>query len=176
MKNIALVLLAIVLVSSIAVSGDMAKTGQWGVNSALGFSTVGPVGVQAVGFKFMATDNVAIRAGVGFSSFSPAGGGGSSSGYLFGAGFEYHMTAVGGVSPYLGIQAGYAGASIANNTGSNPTAFTVNGVYGGEYFFSSNFSLAGEVGIGYTSQGVSGAMNSTFGTGAANFIATWYLN
>ncbi len=182
MKNIALVLLAIVLVSSMAFSADIAKSGQWGVNTSLSIQTAG-VGFQSAGFKFMATDNIAIRAAVGFTS--QASGGTNSqttSGYGFGAGFEYHMAAVGGVTPYLGLQAAYAGTSYPNLPAgqSNPNSFTIAGVYGGEYFFSSNFSLAGEVGIGFNSfsTGVTGASaQTTFGTvGVAGLVATWYLN
>jgi hypothetical protein len=184
MKKIALVLLAMVLVSSIAISGDMAKSGQWGINTSLSIATPSSgLSVNAAGFKFMATDNVAVRASVGFTSFNSGGTNSTTtSGYSFAAGFEYHMTAIGGVSPYLGLQAGYGGASLPNLASgySNPNVFTVAGVYGGEYFFSSNFSLAGEVGIGFSSSN-SGYPNAsaqtTFGTvGVAGLVATWYLN
>jgi hypothetical protein len=182
MKNIAFVLLAIVLVSSIAISGDVAKSGQWGINTSLSLQTAG-VGFNSAGFKFMATDNIAIRAAVGFTSMNSGGTNSTTtSGYGFGAGFEYHMAAIGGVSPYLGLEAGYAGTSYPNLPSgmSNPNSFSLAGVYGGEYFFSSNFSLAGEVGIGFNSysSGVSGASAATtFGTiGVAGLTATWYLN
>lgn len=180
MKRFAIVLIAIIVMGSIAFSGDMAKQGQWGVQTAVGPTNLGSgLGLQSAGFKFMISDNSAIRAGLAFSSFSPGGGGNSQSEFGIGAGFEYHMTAVGGVSPYLGLQAGYDTYSPGGGANS-PNLFSVGGVYGGEYFFSSNFSMAGEVGIKFQSysSGASGASASTmFGTtGVASLIATWYLN
>src|SRR5258708_3904133 len=124
MKKIALVLIAIAIVSSAAIAGDMAKSGQWGIQSSLG---AGSGSSSTLGLKFMASENLAVRVEAGFESFSPGGGGSSTSGYGFGAGFEYHMTAVGGVSPYVGLGAGYVGVSLPNlPTGqSNPSQFNV---------------------------------------------------
>jgi len=180
MKKIAFVLIAIALISASALAGDMAKSGQWGVQTALGISKdLSELTAENLGVKFMASDNVAIRLMAGFSSYSPGGGGNSSSAYNFGGGFEYHMDSKGGnVSPYVGLQAGYSGVSIGGAT-SNPSAFGVQGVLGGEYFFSSNFSWGGEIGVGFASMssGVSGASSSSlFGTTSATMIATWYLN
>jgi hypothetical protein len=178
MKKIALVLMAIAIVSSAALAGDMAKSGQWGIQTSLGLAS----GTSStVGFKFMASENLAIRVEAGFNSFSPGGGGSSTSGYGFGAGFEYHMSAVGDVSPYVGLGVGYVGISLPNLPAgqSNPSQFNVSGFWGGEYFFSSNFSWAGQIGVTFssTSSGVSGASSSTnIGTGSATMIATWYLN
>ena len=177
MKRIALVLMAIVVVSAVAFSGDMAKQGAWGVQTSLGFASATGVGAVTTGWKFRVSDNMAVRAEVGFSSFSPAGGGGSSSGYGFGAGFEYHWnpSGMGNVSPYVGAGLGYGGSSAAGG-GTSPTSLTVGGFVGGEYFFSSNFSVAGQVGLGFNSAGVSGATNSTIGTMNAAGIWTWYLS
>jgi len=179
MKKIALVLMAIAIVSTAAMAGDMAKSGQWGVQTSLGS---GNGSTATVGLKFMASENLAIRVEAGFNSFSPGGSGSSSTtGYGFGAGFEYHMMAVGGVSPYVGLGAGYSGSSLPNLPAgqSNPNQFNVQGYWGGEYFFSSNFSWAGQIGLGFTStsSGISGASaSSNFGTTSAQFILTWYLN
>ena len=169
MKNIALILVAIVLVSSLALAGDMAKQGQWGVNTTLGTGSTG------AGFKFMVSENMAVRAGLAFASISPAGGGGSTSNYGIDAGLEFHQAAIGGVSPYFGVQVMYNGQSLPAPA-VNSTSIGVQGVYGGEYFFSSNFSWAGEAGIGFTSSGPSGATSTTIGTASASFILTWYLN
>ena len=178
MKKIALVLIAIAVVSTVAIAGDMAKSGQWGVQTSLGS---GNAFTSTVGLKFMASENFAVRVEVGFNSFSPGGGGSSTTTYGVGAGFEYHMTAVGGVSPYVGLGAGYSGLSFPNLPAgqSNPSVFNVQGYWGGEYFFSSNFSWAGQIGLGFTSvsSGVSGASAATnIGTASATFILSWYLN
>jgi len=187
MKKIALVLIAIALISSVAMAGDMAKSGQWGVQTSLG---AGSNNTATIGLKFMASENLAIRVEAGFGSVSPANGSGSTSDYGFGAGFEYHMTALGSVSPYVGIGAGYSGVSVSNQPAgqSNPAYFNVQGYWGGEYFFSSNFSWAGQIGIGYTGhtnqayQDPNDATktlygtDNTIGTTSATMILTWYLN
>src|SRR5262245_6773002 len=179
MKKIALVLMAIAIVSTAAFAGDMAKSGQWGVQTALSNQS------WTLGLKFMASENLAIRAEGGFESTTPAVPSGQTSSsttyYLFGAGFEYHMMAVGNVSPYVGLGGGYAGQSLPNLPAgqSNPNQWFVEGHWGGEYFFSSNFSWAGQIGLQYnsTSTGLSGYSSAnSFSTFNATMIATWYLN
>ena len=87
------------------------------------------------------------------------------------------MTAVGGVSPYVGLGAGYSGWSVSGAT-NNPSWFSVGGYWGGEYFFSSNFSWAGQLGVNFQSYSPGGAAPSqtNIGTCSATMIATWYLN
>ena len=70
--------------------------------------------------------------------------------YNLGAGFEYHFGGKGGVSPYAGAAISYSGESFSTGGNTN-SAFGVQLVFGGEYFFSDNFSWAGELGIGYGS-------------------------
>lgn|GEM_PF-1795026 len=191
MKQIALVLMAIAIVSASALAGDMAKSGQWGVQTSLGAASSPVQSTGTIGLKFMAAENVAVRVEVGLSSNSAAGGGSSTTGYAVGAGFEYHMTAVGGVSPYVGLQAGYASGSVpapaVGTAPPTPAAIAVTGVWGGEYFFSSNFSWGGEIGVGFASlsnqyTGLDAQGNPTYGssssigTGSATLILTWYLN
>src|SRR5258708_3007243 len=131
MKRIVLVLMAIAIVSSAALAGDMAKSGQWGIQTSLGAAT-GVSGTSfnssTVGLKFMASENLAIRVEAGVARISRGGGGSSSSAYDFGAGFEYHMTAVGNVSPYVGLGAGYSGVSLAGAQ-NNPSQFGVLGYW-----------------------------------------------
>src|SRR5712671_4935472 len=98
MKKIAFVLIAILIVSSVAMS-QMAKQGQWGIQTSLGGANSPVQSTSTIGAKFMASDNVAVRVEVGVSSVTPSGGS-ASTGYAIGAGFEYHMDAHGNVSPY----------------------------------------------------------------------------
>jgi len=179
MKKIALVLMAIAVLSAAAFAGDMAKSGQWGIQTSLSTSS------QTLGLKFMASENLAIRAEGGFQSSTPAVASGQTSSsttfYVFGAGFEYHMMGVGGVSPYVGLGGGYLGSSYPNLQApyTNPNAWFIEGHWGGEYFFSSNFSWAGQLGLKYTSasDGITGDSNAnSFNTFNATMIATWYLN
>jgi hypothetical protein len=186
MKNIALALMVIALLSTTGYAADMAKQGEWGIQTSLGVASSTILATSSVGFKFMVSHNVAIRAEAGFSTFSPAGGGGSTSGFEFGAGFEYHLTsAPGSVSPYLGLQAGFGGGSVSGG-GTTPSLIGANAVFGGEYFFSSNFSAAGEIGVGFSSltnqpaptpqDPTATGSSTTFGTRSVIFIVTWYMN
>ena len=186
MRRMALVVLSAVATISVAQAGDMARSGEWGIQSALSVGSSPVLATTAVGAKFMVSHAVAVRAEVGFQTVSPAGGGNSVTGYEFGAGFEYHLTsAPGNVSPYVGLQLGFGGGSTGGG-GNTPMRFGANAVFGGEYFFSSNFSAAGEIGIGFNSLSNQPAptiqdpnatgSTTTFGTGSAIFILTWYMN
>src|SRR5437899_2135263 len=101
MKKIALILIAIFVITALSFGGDMAKTGSWGVQTSLGVAngapgTSGFPSAPTVGMKFWASDNMAIRAEVGYASLSPASGGNSASAYNVGGAFEYHMAPVAG--------------------------------------------------------------------------------
>ena len=115
-----------------------------------------------------------MRAGVGILNVSS--GGGSFTLYSLGAGFEYHFGAgKGGVSPYAGAQLSYSGESISTG-GTTPSDFGLAAVVGGAYFFSNNFSWAGEARLGFDSATAAGVTTTTIGTfGFATFL-TWYLN
>lgn len=176
MMKVVFTLMLIVLVSSVGFSQSMAKSGQWGIQTSLGVASSPVAGANTVGFKFLASEDFAIRFEAGLASISPPGGGGSTTGFEVGAGFEYHLAGgMGNVSPYLGLQAGFGGGSVPGG-GTTPTSISVVGVFGGEYFFSSNFSWAGEIGLGFNSTGASGTTTTSIGTGSATLIATWYIN
>jgi len=181
MRRILLVLLAVVLIGSVASAQSMAKSGQWGIQTALGVGqSTAPLIVQNVGAKFFATDDIAIRVEAGLTSYSPPGGGNSTMGYAFGAGFEYHLADMGkgNVSPYVGLGVGYGGYSVSGGT-NLPANIIVQGFFGGEYFFSSNFSWAGQIGLGFQSQSNVGGTTSsasTIGTASGTMIFTWYMN
>lgn len=183
MKKLLLVLLAVALVGSVASAQMMAKTGQWGVQTSIGVATSPVLKTSTIGAKFIVSDQVGIRVEAGLTSFSVSGGAGSTTGYAIGAGFEYHLTGgKGNVSPYLGLQAGFGGGSVPTPAGgvapTTSSTFGIVGVFGGEYFFSSNFSWAGELGIGFasTSNFVGTNSASLFATGSVTNIFTWYIN
>jgi hypothetical protein len=177
MKRLSLALFALVIVGSLAFAEGSAKRGQFGIQTQLGLATSPVIGTSSFGAKYMVTDTIAIRAEVGLTSQSSNGA--SFTGYELGGGFEYHFGGKGGVSPYAGAQLGYAGGSTSAG-GSQPSEFILKGVFGGEYFFSTNFSLAGEIALGFDSQTGAGVTTTTFfteGAGAgASLIATWYIN
>lgn len=177
MKRLLLVLLAVVLLGSVASAQMMAKSGMWGIQTSLGFAFSPIAAAPTLGAKFVVSDDIAIRFEAGISSTSPPGGGGSTTGYAVGADFEYHLSGgKGNVSPYLGLGVGFGGGSVPGG-GTTPTALTVGGFFGGEYFFTTNFSAAGQIGVGFTTAGVSGATTTTIATaGVGAVVWTWYIN
>ena len=171
MKRLFLVVLAVVLVGSFAFADVSAKAGQLGLQSGLIFTGSGNAG--AVGAKYMITDTIGARAGLGLSISSS---GGSSTTYFdLGGGVEFHFGGKGGVSPYAGAELNYSGE--AHSTGATaPSEFGMYAMFGGEYFFSSNFSWAGEARLGFDSRTSSGSTTTKFGSfGFATFL-TWYIN
>jgi hypothetical protein len=106
---------------------------------------------------------------------SISSGGASTTLFDLGVGFEYHFGGKGGVSPYAGAQISYSGASVPAG-GTAPSQYGIDAVFGGEYFFSSNFSWAGEARFGVVSDSTAGVKTTYIGTlGFAAFL-TWYIN
>jgi hypothetical protein len=174
MKKILLVILAVVLVSSLTFAEGEAKSGQFGLQTGLIFTGVGLNFNIDIGAKYIVTDNIALRAGLGLMNISS--GGDSTTFYDLGAGFEYHFGGKGGVSPYVGAALSYSGASSSAG-GDTPSEFGLDAVFGGEYFFSSNFSWAGEARLGFVfDDDGAGTKTNFIGTlGFATFL-TWYIN
>jgi hypothetical protein len=171
MKKLVLVILAIVVVSSSAFAEGAPTPGQLGLQTAVTFTNV-PGFTGDLGAKYIITSNIAVRAALGLSSTSS--GGASTTFFDLAAGVEFHFGGKGGVSPYAGAEISYSGASVP--VGKGPSSFGVNGVFGGEYFFSSNFSWAGEARLGFRTDNVAGTTSTTFGTAGIATFLTWYIN
>ncbi len=171
MKRLTLVLALLVVACTVAFAQAEARAGQFGIQTSVAFTTTDlalePRG--SLGAKYMITNNMAIRAALGFANSSGIG-----TGYGVAGGFEYHFGGRGGVSPYVGGELSYSGGSPS--AGSAQSQFGLNGVFGAEYFFSSNFSWAGELQLGFLSSASAGTTTTTIGTGQALFILTWYIN
>lgn len=147
MKKLLLVLVAVILISTFAYAEGAPKAGEFGIQGGVTFTNVAVPGGD-LGAKYWLSSAMALRAAVGFANI--ASGGASTTGYNLGAGFEYHFGGKGGVSPYAGAAISYSGESFSTGGNTN-SAFGFQLVFGGEYFFSDNFSWAGELGIGYGS-------------------------
>jgi hypothetical protein len=172
MKKLVLVILAVVLVSSSAFAEGGPKAGQLGLQTSVTFTTaIAGLDAGDLGAKFMITDALAVRAGLGLKSVSA--GGVSTTLFDLGAGFEYHFGGKGGVSPYAGAEISY---STAASGGTSQSEFGLNGVFGGEYFFSSNFSWAGEARLGFRTNNIAGTTTTTIGTAGLATSLTWYIN
>jgi hypothetical protein len=176
MKRLLVVILVVAAVSTAAFAQGAPRKGAFGIQTAVIITTsgFGPGASGSLGAKYMVTDAIGLRAALGILNSSS--GGASTTGYDLGAGFEYHLAGKGGVSPYLGAELGYSGASFSGG-GTTPSSFAVNAVFGAEYFFSSNFSWGGEAQLGFNSFTTAGGVTTTsLGTGAVSFIMTWYVN
>jgi hypothetical protein len=173
MKRLFLVVLAVVLVGSFAFADVKAKAGQFGVQTDLIFTNAGASSPFSVGAKYMITDSLGLRASLGF--LNQGSGGSSVTLYDLGVGMEFHFGGKGGVSPYAGAELSYSGAAYSSGA-TAPSEFGICALFGGEYFFSSNFSWAGEARLGFSSATAGGTTTTTFGTfGFATFL-TWYIN
>jgi len=172
MKKLVFVILAVVLVSSSALAEGAAAPGQFGLQTAVTFTSVGLGFTGDLGAKYIITNNIAVRAALGLATTSS--GGATTNFFDVAAGFEYHFGGKGGVSPYAGAEISYSSASIP--AGKGPSSLGVNGVFGAEYFFSSNFSWAGEARLGFRSDNAAGTTSTTFGTAGIATFLTWYIN
>ncbi len=178
MKRLLLPILVLVLVGYLAFAEGAPKGGEFGIQggvnfTSLGFGAFNPNG--SLGAKYFVNDNIALRAGFGIVNNSAAGG---NTGYTLGAGFEYHFAGKGGVSPYIGAALSYSGESLSGGAPSQ-SDLGIKAVFGGEYFFSNNFSWAGELGLGYDSfynPGPPATTTTSIGTVGFGSFLTYYIN
>jgi hypothetical protein len=173
MKKLLLVMLASVMIGSLGFAEGMAKAGKLGLQTAITFTNATGSSAGDIGVKYIITDEIALRAAIGLLHYS--GSGSSQTLFDIGAGFEYHFRALGGVSPYAGAALSYSGESLSSG-GSTPSDIGISALGGAEYFFSSNFSWAGEARIGFGSYNSGSSTTTRIGTlGMYTFIMTWYL-
>jgi len=173
MKRLFFPIAVLIFVSAHASAEGAPKGGEFGIQTSLGVANT-PVlaAVSSVGVKYFFTDAIALRGEFGLDSRSS--GGATTTGFVLGVGGEYHFSLKGGVSPYAGAQFGYGGGSVPAGTAGN--TFAINAAFGGEYFFSNNFSLAGEVRFGFSSTNNAGATTTDVATGGVSLIGSWYIN
>jgi len=160
-----------IVVSAYTFAEGAPKGGEFGIQTSLGVTNSPVLTVSSIGAKYFFTDAIALRGEFGLDSQST--GGATTTGFELGVGGEYHFGFKGGVSPYAGAQFGYGGGT---GPGVSGNAFAIFAAFGGEYFFSNNFSLAGEVRLGFASENSAGATTSDIETLGVNLIGTWYIN
>jgi len=169
MKRLLLVVIIIAVVGSAAFAQGAPRKGAFGTQVAATITSTGSSPGGALGAKYMITDAIALRVMLGFLNNA------STTGYDVLAGFEYHFAGKGGVSPYVGAEVGYSGASISGG-GATSSDFGVDAVFGAEYFFSSNFSWGGEMKLGFDSFTSAVPTTTTRLFTAVSTLLTWYLN
>jgi hypothetical protein len=173
LKKLVLIIMATVVIClTVDAQGAFPKAGQFGLQTDLVFTSTGFGNAGDVGAKIMITDNLALRLALGVQGSTLSL---SSINTLvdLGAGLEFHFRIKGGVSPYLGVE---VSTNVASFTDVDYLSYGggICAVFGGEYFFSSNFSWAGEARVGgiYFAEPPSGAIGTL---GFATFL-TWYFN
>jgi opacity protein-like surface antigen len=146
-----------------------------GASSNIGLNN----GLNQVRLRYFLNDDMAIRLGFGFSSFStddsvsiPTGGRGfaesKSSSWSFSPGIEKHFAGTDRLSPYVGAELVFTGQSTSTNingknykaeiegaddTGTrDKTSFGLNAVGGVDWYVTRRLYLGFEVGLGFASE------------------------
>ena len=168
-----LVILTLLFVCSLTFADGAPKGGEFGVQGALVFTTLGLGSVGDLGITYMFADDFGMRADLGIVNSSS--GGSSAALFDLGVGIQYYFGNKGGVSPYVGGELSYGGEFLSTGA-TTPSIFGVAAVLGGEYFFSSNFTWSGELRLGFVSYNNGTATTTSIGTlGVASYL-TWYIN
>jgi outer membrane protein W len=175
MKKLVLIMFAAIVAGSLAFGQVTARGGQIGLQAGTIFTGIGEY-TGAIGVKYLVNDAIALRADAGVRHYSYSTNSGTITAYDLGLGLEYHFEGKGGVSPYVGALFNYSGESVSPKV-DTPSDLGLMALFGGEYFFSSNFSWAGEARIGYDYyKSAAGDTITTIGTyGFATFL-TYYFS
>jgi hypothetical protein len=132
---------------SLASGRASARGGRIGLQGGAIFTGIGQY-AGAIGVTHMANDDIALRADAGVRRQSYSAAPGTITVYDLGLGLEYRFAGKGGVPPYVGAPFDYSGESISPEA-DTPSDLGIMALFGGEYFFSGNFSWAGEARVGF---------------------------
>ena len=110
MKKMVLVILTLLFVCSLTFADGAPKGGEFGVQGALVFTTLGLGSVGDLGITYMFADDFGMRADLGIVNSSS--GGSSAALFDLGVGIQYYFGNKGGVSPYVGGELSYGGESL----------------------------------------------------------------
>ena len=164
MKKMLYLIVALLLISSLSMAqltqGKMAIT-----------TDIGPGG--AIGGAYALSENMRLDAGINFNSFSPAGGGNSTTTFGIGAGLKLYNPVMENISMFYGGGVMFGSSSTS---GTSSSTFGVSVIAGAEYWFSSRFAWGGYCSLGFSSSGSSGATSSNFGTQGVGTSLTWWFN
>lgn len=163
-----------------------------------GYGTMDLVGA---GFQYFVTNQIAVGLGLNFGNFSSTrestSGTTDYSSTTFGVGVDanYHLNALYGISPYVGINFNLSSYSASNEvtpTGGTAakTEYSGSGMgaalqFGFDWYFTEGLSLGGKYMVGFKSLGkpeqksagvtVEGPSSSSLGTGSASVILNVHL-
>ncbi len=138
--------------------------------------TVGPsmVQVAGAGYKYYLSDDLALRAILGFGTSSNGdaekGGKNTYTNYGVAVGIEMHTRAVYSTSPYFGAQLSYAGGSSKNEVTSGGTttetsysgsSFGIGVLAGFDWYFTHGLAVGAEYMLGFSSGSASATVAGT---------------
>jgi opacity protein-like surface antigen len=140
-----------------------------------GTSTIGVVGA---GYKYYLSDDMALRAMLGFSTSSDGdeaktGGKTTNTNYGIAVGVEMHTHAVYSTSPYFGAQLGFGGASydnkttqgsVTSETKNSGTTFGIGVLAGFDWYFTHGLAVGAEYMLGFQSMSASKTTTDATGT------------
>ncbi len=131
--------------------------------------TVSSIDLVGAGFRYFVTNQIAIGLGLSFGSSSSSleteAGKSESSATLFGIGVDanYHLMALYGISPYVGLNVNFGSLSgtdefTPEGGATEETEFSGNGFgvaaqLGFDWFFTEGLSLGGKYALGFRSLG-----------------------
>ncbi len=138
---------------------------------------LGTVGATGIGYKYYLSDDMALRARLGFAT-SSSGADTLSTGkisllnYGIAVGVELHTRPVYSTSPYFGAQLSFAGNSSTTTNKTGTTSFESKssgsslgiGVFAGfDWYFTHAIAVGGEYSLGFTTNSSSSPNPSTSG-------------
>jgi hypothetical protein len=138
-----------------------------GIGSPLVIDSAGEpiqVPLTGAGFKYFFADDMALRIGLGFNTFSNgadslAGGANTTTAFGIAVGFEDHPRALYTTSPYFGGQVSYSHGSTENKkiisskdytTKNSANSISVGALAGFDWFIARAVAIGAEVNLGFT--------------------------
>ncbi|MBE0572909.1 MAG: outer membrane beta-barrel protein [Ignavibacteriaceae bacterium] len=131
--------------------------------------TISSIDLVGAGFRYFVTNQIAIGLGLSFgtssSSLETEAGKSESSATLFGVGVDanYHLMALYGISPYVGLNVNFGSLSgtdeftpeggVTEETEFSGNGFGVAAQLGFDWFFTEGLSLGGKYALGFRSLG-----------------------
>lgn len=133
---------------------------------AVSITTANNTAVVGAGYKYYLSDDMALRAMLGFSTTTSGdeatvAGSTTNTNYGIAAGIELHTHAVYSTSPYFGAQISFGGASSTNKSSSTAapnseskssgTTFGIAALAGFDWYFTHGLAVGAEYMLGFSS-------------------------
>ena len=175
MKKLVIVAVTLVMVMGLAGSASAAgakNAGAKGINVGMGNSAFGDTGLVRITGKYFFDRDMAFLAGFGFQATS---GDYDVNVFSFQVGLRKYL-GTGDFAPFVGGRISYE-TREDTTSGTDEDAIDLMGEFGGEYFFSKQFSMEGSIGIGFgtVENNNTNADYTYFGTRTVGVSANFYF-